>query len=271
MGAAVLIDGRDSGVVTNGELVLPAPVPPQVRLTFRKAGHRDEARSVRLPLAAGEAVSVTLQAAARVLPVRTRPAGAAVTVDGEKVGGVTPLDVALDPGAEHLVAVSLDGYVAREVRVAAGTPPEAIDLALAELPPDGVVAVSSSYPLDVLWRGRPLARGEVSPRVSVPGGRQTLTLVAGSLFLRTDVTVQVPPRGEVPLAAPSAGRLNVRAVPDNCEVFVDGAFVDYPPILDRAVAAGRHSVSFRWPDGARSEQAVEVKSGAPTFVVGRKE
>ena len=63
----------------------------------------------------------------------------------------------------------------------------------------------------------------------------------------------------------------MRATPDNCEVFVNDVFLDYPPIRDRPIAAGRHSVSFRWPDGARSEQAVEVKAGAPAFVVGRKE
>jgi hypothetical protein len=107
--------------------------------------------------------------------------------------------------------------------------------------------------------------------VSVPGGRQVLTLVSSSLFLRADVTVQVPPRGETLLAAPAVGKLNVRAVPDNCEVFVDGTFVDYPPILDRPVAAGRHTVSFRWPDGAKAEQTVEVKGGAPNYVYGRKE
>jgi hypothetical protein len=135
----------------------------------------------------------------------------------------------------------------------------------------GTVAVSSSYPLDVVWRGRPLARGEISPRVSVPGGRQVLTLVSSSLFLKSDVTVQVPPGGETSLLAPAAGKLNVRAVPENCEVFVDGAFVDYPPILDRPVAAGRHTVAFRWPDGAKSEQVVEVKAASPTFVIGRKE
>ena len=135
----------------------------------------------------------------------------------------------------------------------------------------GTVVVSSSYPVDVLWRGRPLVRGQSSPRVPVPGGRQVLTLVASSVFLRADVTVEVPPGGEVPLLAPLAGKLNVRAVPDNCEVFVNGTFVDYPPILDRPVAAGRLTVGFRWPDGARSEQVVDVKGGAPTFVMGRKE
>ena len=74
MGASVLVDGRDTGVVTNGELVVPAPAPEQVVLTFRKAGHRDETRRVRLPLPAGEAVSVTL--AGRGQP-RSRPDRAA--------------------------------------------------------------------------------------------------------------------------------------------------------------------------------------------------
>jgi hypothetical protein len=192
-------------------------------------------------------------------------------VDGEPVGGVTPLDLALDPETEHRVVASLEGYSPREARVERGSAPQSLDLALEKIAPDGVVAIASSYPLDVFWRGRPLSRGEVSPRVSVPGGRQVLTLVSSSLFLRADVTVQVPPRGETSLAAPLAGKLNVRAVPDNCEVFVDGTFVDYPPILDRPVAAGRHTVSFRWPDGAKAEETVEVKGGAPAYVYRRKE
>jgi hypothetical protein len=71
--------------------------------------------------------------------------------------------------------------------------------------------------------------------------------------------------------APGAGKLNVRAAPENCEVFVDGTFVDYPPILERPVVAGRHTVAFRWPDGVKSEQQVDVRAAAPTFVFGRKE
>jgi hypothetical protein len=271
IGAAVLLDGRDTGVVTNGELVLPSPVPGQVVLTFRKPGHHDETRTVQLPLPAGEAVSVALQADVRVVPVRTRPPGAAVTVDGSRLAGVTPVDVSLDPSAEHRVLVSLDGHVGQEVRVDKGALPAAIDVVLEKVAPAGTVAVSSSYPLDVLWRGRPLARGETSPRVSVPGGRQVLTLVSGSVFLKADVTVEVPAGGEAAIQAPLAGKLNVRAAPDNCEVFVDGAFVDYPPILERLVAAGRHTVSFRWPDGTRKEQVLEVKGGGSNFVSGRKD
>jgi hypothetical protein len=271
MGASVLLDGRATGVVTNGDLVVPSPVPGQVVLTFRKSGNHAETRTVHLPLPAGEAVPVTLQTASRLVPVRTQPPGAAVTVDGSRLARVTPLEASLDPAAEHRVAVSLDGHVGQEVRVEKGASPGAIDLVLEKLAPAGTVAVSSSYPLDVLWRGRALVRGEASPRVSVPGGRQVLTLVSSSVFLKADVTVQVPPGGEVPLQAPLAGKLNVRAVPDNCEVFVDGAFVDYPPILERLVAAGRHTVSFRWPDGTKREQVLEVKGAASNFVSVRKD
>ncbi len=251
--------------------MLPAPVSAEVVLTFHKAGHRDETRRVKLPPAAGETVSVTLEAAASLVALRTEPPGASVTLDGARLAGVTPLEVTLDPAVEHSLGFSLEGHAPREVRVEKGGPPGPLDVVLEKLAPAGTVAVVSSYPLDVLWRGRPLARGEVSPRVSIPGGRQTLTLVSAALFLKADVAVQVPPGGEVSLDAPTASKLNVRAVPDNCEVFVDGTFVDYPPILDRPVSAGRHTVAFRWPDGARSEQLVEVKAGAPSFVVGRKE
>ncbi len=137
--------------------------------------------------------------------------------------------------------------------------------------PPGTVAISSPYPLDVLWRGKALAKGVVSPRVQVPGGRQVLTLVSGSLFLRTDVTLSVPSGGEAAIEAPGIGRISIRANPDNCEVFIDGTFVDYPPILDRPVAAGTHSVSFRWPGGEKRDETVQVTGGAAAFVTGRRE
>jgi hypothetical protein len=214
---------------------------------------------------------VTLEATVPLLAVRTEPAGAGVTLDGERVAGTTPLQLALDPSSEHRIAVSLDGYLGQEVRLAKGESRAAVDLVLQKLAPPGTVEVVSSYPLEVLWRGRSLAKGNPSPRVSVPGGRQALTLSAPSVFLRSEVTVNVPSGGTAAVDAPALGKLNVRANPDNCEVFVDGTFVDYPPILDRPAVVGRHTVAFKWPDGRRSEQSIEVQRGSPAFVFGRKE
>jgi hypothetical protein len=107
--------------------------------------------------------------------------------------------------------------------------------------------------------------------VQLPGGRQVLTLQSSAVFLKLDVTLDVPPGGEVAIQAPGLGKLNVRATPDNCEVFVDDVFVDYPPIRDRPLAAGRHTVTFKWPDGKTQQQTIEVKENKPSFVEGRKE
>ncbi len=267
-GATVLLDGEDSGVVTDGVVVLPSPAPARMELTFKKAGYREETRVVTLPLPGPEGVSVELRKRDEgLLAIRTTPAGAAITLDGAEVGQ-SPLEIPIDPKGEHRLTASLDGYEPWEARIGKGERPAPLAVALQRSPPPGTVSVTSAYPLDVIYRGRTLARGESAPRVSLPGGRQVLTLVAPAVFLHSEVAVEVPPGGEARLAAPGIGRLNVRAMPDNCGVFVDGTFVDYPPILDRSIAAGRHVIGFRWPDGSRAEEAVEVEAGAPAFVVG---
>jgi hypothetical protein len=231
------------------------------------------------PAAAASAPAPTEAKAAPVAPanalhtlrVRSQPPGATIALDGGAAAGVTPLELSFDPASEHRISFSLEGYTAQEVRTRPGAPPAALEVTLEKLVPPGGVAVASAYELDVVWRGRTLAKAQANPRVQLAGGRQVLTLLSSAVFLKADVIVDVPPGGEVAIEAPGLGKLNVRATPDNCEVFVNDVFLDYPPIRDRPVAAGRHSVSFRWPGGARSEQAVEVKAGAPAFVVGRKE
>jgi predicted Ser/Thr protein kinase len=136
--------------------------------------------------------------------------------------------------------------------------------------PEGRVAIVSSYPVDVVWNGKVVGRGP-SPQVSLPAGRQVLTLVAAPYFLRSSVTVNVKVEGVAGVETPRLGRLNIKANPDNCEVFIDGAFVDYPPILDKAVAVGAHTVAFKWPDGVRRDEQAQVEAGSPAYVMGRKD
>jgi hypothetical protein len=137
--------------------------------------------------------------------------------------------------------------------------------------PEGKVNVISAYPLDVLWRGKLLARGQTSPQISLPAGRQVLTLVAGEYALKANVTVDVRPSAATDVAAPQLSRISIRANPDNCQIFVDGAFLDFPPILDKPLSVGRHTVEFRWPDGARRVETVDVAKGSLAYVMGRKE
>ena len=53
-------------------------------------------------------------------------------------------------------------------------------------------------------------------------------------------------------------------------MLIDGVFVDYPPILDKPIAAGAHTVSFKWPDGHRADESAEVDPGRIQYVMGRR-
>ncbi|HET7292377.1 MAG TPA: protein kinase [Vicinamibacteria bacterium] len=203
--------------------------------------------------------------------VVTDPAGATVSLDGAPVPGATPLELTLAPGREHVVRAIKGGFGAAEARVAPGNVPAELRLSLEAASPPGAVAVTAPYPVDVLFKGRALLKGETAARVELPSGRQTLTLLAEKYFLRATVNVDVKPGETTGVEAPALGRVSIRAMPDNCEVSIDGIFADYPPILDRPVAAGLRTVGFKWPDGTRREEQVEVPKNALAYVVGKKD
>jgi serine/threonine-protein kinase len=148
-------------------------------------------------------------------------------------------------------------------------PPAEVRIVLRASAPDGAVSAHAPYALDVVFKGRVVARG-TQARAALPPGRHSVSLVAPEVFLRRSVAVEVRSGVESRLQAPGLGRLNVRATPDNCEVWVDGFSAGYLPILDRPIAAGPHAVAFRWPDGAHLEQGLEVEAGRAAFVTGRK-
>ncbi len=270
-GAAVLVGGEPTGVVTDGVLELSASETGIVALTFRKPGHRDETRTLRLPLSSGEVVAVALKPSAATLAVGSEPPGATVVLDGETQRGTTPLDVTFEPATEAVLQVSMKGYKSQEVRLLPGELPDQVRVTLEPLGPPGTVHVISSYPVAVFWKGERLARGRVSPRVSLPAGRQLLSLVSREYFLNSRLTVDVRAGGEADVQAPGLGRISIRASPGNCKIFIGGSFVDYPPISERPIVAGAHKVVFEWPDGTRREKLAEVSPGGIAYVTGRKE
>jgi serine/threonine protein kinase len=224
-GAMVLLDGRDTGVRTDGQVDVPRSAR-EVTLAFRKEGHQEASRLVRLPLAEGGAVSVSLTP----IPIASVEPSPAPGKDDPKA-----------PGDPSLI-----------------------------LGPVGRVTVNAAYPVEVTWRGRSLGRGTAT-QVSLPVGRHTLTLAAPAQFLRQTVNVDVHEGAASTIEAPALGKIHIRANPDNCEVYIDGVFVEYPPILDRPIVVGLHKVSFRWPDGKRTDETVEASREAPVYVMGRKE
>jgi serine/threonine protein kinase len=233
---------------------LPAATRVEPETVMQPTVVRAEPRR-RPPLAAiaGGAVAVLIAVAAAAFLIGRQPAS-------------PPSGPSADPARPSAVPSTATASTAPSV-----SPTVSPVVAPTPALPEGKVNVISAYPLDVLWRGKLLSRGQTSPQLSLPAGRQVLTLVAGEYALKANVTVDVRPSAATDVAAPQLGRISIRANPDNCQIFVDGAFLDFPPILDKPLSVGRHTVEFRWPDGARRVETVDLAKGSLAYVMGRKD
>jgi len=203
-----------------------------------------------------------------MIEIKSQPAGARVRIN-RKILGTTPLRTEVATNSRFSVTLSLDGYQSREVRVNVPIPPT-IEATLTPDGPPASLVVESGYPVTVSVSGRVLATEKPGVKATLPAGDHEVLIEAPSLFLKHRESVKLAAGGTVTIRAPATGKLGVRASPDNCRIFINGVFVDFPPILDRAIAAGNHVVSFEWPDGTRSEEKIQVQPGRPSYVMGRK-
>jgi serine/threonine-protein kinase len=251
-----------------------APAPARPATTVAAPAPADAKAAP--PTGAAPASAVPAPAPARPAPappsaaieIRSRPAGATVRLDRKAVG-VTPLRVEVAADAPHSISLALPGYVPKEIEVHVPIP-GSLDEALSPEGPPSTLFVESSYPVTVTVSGRVVATDKAGATATLPAGTYDVLLESPSVFLKYRESVQLPADGAATVRAPATGTINVRASPDNCKVFVNGVFVDYPPILERAIVAGSHVVAFEWPDGARREEKVQVRAGRPSYLQGKK-
>ncbi|MEO6401967.1 MAG: protein kinase, partial [Vicinamibacteria bacterium] len=179
--------------------------------------------------------------------------------------------IGVPPVARTPVKVAVPG-AAGKVAVESRSRPPGTSIRMDRRPegPPSTFLVESAYPVTITVDGRVLASNKAGASATLSAGAHEVAIESAAVFLKKRESVQLAPGGSLTLRTPGTGKIGVRANPDNCKVFVDGVFLDYPPILDRVIAAGNHVVSFEWPDGSRSEEKVEIQSGKPGYVMGRK-
>lgn len=271
--ATVIVAGSITALLlyfNRGESANPARPTPTITEIFVPGA---EATSDKPPALAASTTSARPAAPAPVVPrapieIRSQPAGAAIRIDKKSVG-VTPLLTEVAANAGHSIALSLPGYQPKEVRVELPIP-ATVEATLVPEGPPATLVVESSYPVTVSASGRVLGSDKPGLTATLAAGTHEVLIESASVFLKRRETVQLEAGGSSTLKTPATGKIGVRATPDNCKIFVDGIFVDYPPILDRTIVAGSHMVSFEWPDGARSEEKVQIQPGKQSFVMGRR-
>ena len=209
-GAAIFVDGDDSGRVTPAEL---ERAPGRVSIELRLEGYEPLAREVRVR--AGERAEVRGELAERAgaLRVATDPAGATISVDGRE-RGAAPLEVEdLAPGEHAVVARAARHAPARE-------------------------------------------------RVVVEPGR------TASVELRLRAREAVAPR-PAPAPPPQRAVLVVNTQPWS-NVTLDGELLGTTPIRGREIAPGAHQVVLENPlKGYRKVVRFRVKPGQRKLISER--
>jgi len=224
-GATILIDGVATGDLTPAELPLAVG---SYTIAVTKTGFliSPASRNVNVPPGRRVPASFTL-AELGELTVTSTPAGAAIILDGEDSGEVTPHTFTLVVGT-HTVAVALDGYVAdggeQTIDLApGGTPPVEFDML-----PAGTLAVTST-PAGAAVFLDDADTGETTPH--------TFTLAAGDYAVHGEKSgyTSDPPSLDVTVEAGAdatadftltgtvtPGSLSVTSSPPGASIHLDG-------------------------------------------------
>ena len=261
--AAMLLYNRDGGAP-----VVPTPPTETPRVAQDLRPDLEPVPERPVAPVAPAATSPTMPVSRRSIEITSQPQGATVRIDRKTVG-VTPLRTEVTANAGHTITLTLPGYRSKEIKVVSPIPGSVGATLVPDGPPASLV-VESAYPVTVSVSGRVIATDRTGATATLPSGNHDVVLESASLFLRHRESIHLDPGSSFTVRAPPLGKIGVRASPDNCKVFVNGVFVDYPPILDRGIAAGRHVVRFEWPDGTSAEEKVQIQGGKPSYVMGRK-
>jgi hypothetical protein len=263
-GVEVVIDGQ-----TRGKTPLETELAPGDYIV--ELVTESDRRRIPVTIAAGSNVSQFVEMAATEnvgkVSVRTEPAGARVSVDGNFFG-MSPITVeGLAPGV-HTVKVGDEGAsVTEKVTIEAGaTASLVVPLATARAASasaGGWIAVT--VPAEVqIYANQNLIGTSRSTRIMVPAGRHQLEIVNDALGYRYQQSVLVNP-GAVAAVKPAwpRGTVALNALPW-AEVRIDGERVGDTPIGSVMLPIGQHEVVFRHPELGEQRQQITVTLKGPT-------
>jgi len=113
---------------------------------------------------------------------------------------------------------------------------------------EGIISYQGSHPVSIYNQRKLVLNTASSPTVKLPPGQYTFTLVSTppKALIRDVRKVEVKAGETTVIQAPAMASLNINARPGNCKIFIDGVYIDFPPIFNVPVQAGRHQIRIVW-------------------------
>jgi PEGA domain-containing protein len=261
-GASVVIDGQANGVTP---LSVSLSAGPHTLELTSNGVHR----TIPITMAARAELSQFIempQAAAVVgqLDVRTDPAGARVSVDGQR-RGVSPVTVTGLTAGSHTVMLENElGSVNQDVTIEpGGTASLVVPMRSPQgAPVSGWISISAPAELQVFENQRLLGSTRTE-RIMVATGRHDLEFVNEALGYRSAKTIQVGP-GLVANVKPDwpQGTIAINAAPW-ANVWLDGQELGETPVGNTQVPIGTHEVVFRHPQFGEQRYTTTVTATTP--------
>ncbi|HEU5180548.1 MAG TPA: serine/threonine-protein kinase [Candidatus Polarisedimenticolia bacterium] len=203
----------------------------------------------------------SLEPAQGTVNIATDPPNATVILDG-KPAGKTPTAVPIETCEKHSLRLVLKDYREKRFEFAEDAPLSKISADLGfdhkknkqlsialEKIPMGVARLEPPppFPMEATFvsaEGKSMSPDIKNGELSLPEGKLQLQLVNEKVRFKRSIEVEIV-GGEtrsVRVEWPSLGKLSVQAEPSNCKVYVDGIFLDNPPVFEHPLVAGEHEI-----------------------------
>jgi serine/threonine-protein kinase len=217
----------------------------------------------------------TLDPAQGTVKINTVPSKAQVFLDGKPLPGSTPLDLPIQTCEKHVVKVLLKGY--REARFEFGEddPLSRISGDLGQIAlekiPIGTARLEPAPPFPIQAtllsseEGQPKELEVKNGALSLPEGKHRLQIGNEKVRFKRSMEVEVvgDETRSIRVDWPALGKLSVQAEPSNCKVYVDGIYLDSPPIFDHPLVVGEHVILVVPEENADKQQdrKITIESG----------
>ncbi len=255
-GAEIRVDGTLRGTTdSGGGLVLDnleVNRPHAIRAS--KKGYKDV--QIIVHVADGKTTShdLRLEALKVEIPVRSRPEGAQIHLDGRDTGKTTPATLELEPSTQYKLELRLDDYETATREIVTRSTGEKQDLDIFELKPSsdwGSLRVLSQPPNARVFLDGVMQRGHTPiEALAVQSGRGVMVEINldGYVPFRQQVQLEPQEKGVIRATLQKGGLFSLETSPAT-QVTIGEIPTLKTPIKDLALPVGTHTVEIRsrWP------------------------
>ncbi len=266
LGALIFANGKDTGEKTPADINVSGKVGEIYNFVLKKDLYSDTTKEIVLEQEIADAINVVLQPTIKEVLIETQPPGAKIALDDEELEGETPIEIKLELAKTYQLKLFMNGYFDKTVELNPNEIEDSTTYQLEVIPDPGFLMIKGNYPVDVYLGKRRIARSALNKRIEILPGNHNLTIINEEIFLNRTINVRIISEKNTEFVLPGLGKINILATPSSGKIYINGIFLDNPPIRDSNIVAGTHKIKCVWLDGKEKTETRTVIAGKSEYV-----